>query len=152
MSPHRRKCHFNSELQREYPFLKLKSRASPPIVYCEICKSEVDISNSGRSNIKSHLNKKKHRLAEIASQSSKKLQTFFKKDEVSSENLLTAAKEGTVAYHTIKHMQSFRSLDCTSKLIACLFEAKFMSARTKTEAIIKNVLAKEAKSRLENAL
>ena len=71
---------------------------------------------------------------------------------MSSENLLIAAKEGTVAYHTLKHMQSFRSLDCTSKLIACLFEPKFMSARTKTEAITKNVLAKEAKSRLENAL
>lgn len=152
MSPPRRKCNFNSELQKEYPFMKLKSSVSPHVVYCEICKSEVDISNSGRSSIKAHLTKNKHRLAASASATSNKLVNFFKKDEISSENLLIAAKEGTVAYHTIKHMQSFRSLDCTSKLISCLFEPKFMSARTKTEAIVKNVFAKEAKLRLDNAL
>lgn len=151
MSPPRRKCHFNSDLQKEFPFLKPTS-ISIHIVYCQICKSEVDISNSGRSSIKKHLTKKKHQLAVNAASSSEKVTNFFKDNTLSSENLLIAAKEGTFAYHTIKHMQSFRSLDCTSKLIASLFEPKFTLARTKTDVIVKNVFAKEVQSRLNNAL
>ncbi|CAG9832517.1 unnamed protein product [Diabrotica balteata] len=42
-----------------------------------------------------------------------------------------------------------RSLDCTSKLIVSMFEPKFAAARTKTEAIVKNVLAQEAQFQLE---
>jgi hypothetical protein len=49
-------------------------------------------------------------------------------------------------------MHSFRSLDCTSKLIATLFELKFVLDRTKTECIITNVFAKEAEFRLDAAL
>jgi len=49
-------------------------------------------------------------------------------------------------------MQSFRSLDCTSKPIASLFEPKFTLDRTKTEVIVKNVFAKEAQSKLNKAL
>lgn len=149
MAPPRRKCHFNLELQKEYPFMKIKNKLSPHIVYCEICRSDVDISNSGRSNIKAHLTKKKHTLAANTKSKSAKLNTFFKNENFSSENMLIAAKEGTFAYHTIKHQQSFRSLDCTSKLIANMFEPKFMAARTKTEAIVKNVFAKESQLRLE---
>lgn len=78
MSPLRRKCHFNAELQRDYPFMKPKSRTISDIVYREICKSEVGISNSGRNNIKAHLLKKKYKLAANASTISNKLQTFFK--------------------------------------------------------------------------
>lgn len=152
MSPPRRKCRFNAELQRDYPFMKPKSSTVLDIVYCEICKSEVDISNSGRSNIKAHLLKKKHKLAANATAISNKLQTFFKSSQVSSENMMIAAKEGTFAYHTIKHMQSFRSLDCTSKLISNLFDIKFNSARTKSEAIVKNIFAEESKSRLDVAI
>ncbi|CAG9839444.1 unnamed protein product [Diabrotica balteata] len=63
--------------------------------------------------------------------------------------MLIAAKKGTFAYHTIKHLQSFRSSDCTSKLIVSMFEPKFSAVRTKTEAIVKNVLAQGAQSQLE---
>ncbi|CAG9840103.1 unnamed protein product [Diabrotica balteata] len=92
---------------------------------------------------------KKYMLATNANSKSRKLETFVKKENLSSENMLIAAKEGTFAYHKIKHLQSFRSLDCTSKLIVSMFEAKFAAARTKTEGIVKNVLAQEAQSQLE---
>jgi len=61
MTPLRRKCYFNSDLQKEFPFMKSTSN-STSIVYCEICKCEVDILNSGRSNINTHLTKKTHQL------------------------------------------------------------------------------------------
>ncbi|CAI6359375.1 unnamed protein product [Macrosiphum euphorbiae] len=113
MSAPRRKCNFYSDLQKEFPFLKPTS-VSIYIVYCEICKSEVDISNSGCGSIKNHLAKKKHTLALNAVSSSGKVTKFFRDNNLSSENLLIAAKEGTFTYHTINHMQSFGSLDCTS--------------------------------------
>lgn len=52
-----------------------------------------------------------------------------------------AAKEATFAYHTAAHNFSFKSSDCTSKLIGKFFEPKFSLARTKCEAIVLNVIA-----------
>src|SRR6218665_3050150 len=65
-----------------------------------------------------------------------------------SEQKLAAA-EGTWAYHTVQHNQTFRSTDCTSKLVQKCFEPKFSTARTKTEAIVCNVLAPYAMEELE---
>lgn len=50
------------------------------------------------------------------------------------------------------HMQSFRSSDYTSKLISSLFELKFTLTKAITEIIIKNVFAKEAQLRLNDAI
>jgi len=111
MSAPRRNCNFYSDLQKEFLFLKPTS-VSIYIVNCEICKSEVDISNSGSGSIKNHLAKKKHALALNAVSSSGKITKFFRDNTLNSENLLIAAKEETFAYHTINHMQSIRSLDC----------------------------------------
>jgi hypothetical protein len=47
--------------------------------------------------------------------------------------------EGTFAFHTIIHNQSFRSMDCTTKLLKKFHNAKFSCARTKCEAIIKSL-------------
>jgi len=72
--------------------------------------------NSGRSNIKK--SKQKHKVALNAAVSSRKVNNFIKTNDFSdftTENVLLVAKEGTFAYHTIKHMQSFRSLvSCNS--------------------------------------
>jgi hypothetical protein len=92
-------------------------------VYCEICKSKFDISNSGPNNIKNHV--KKHQVALNTTPSIQKVNNFFKNYDFATKNLQLAAKEGTFACHTIKHKQNFRSLDCTSKLVAILFESKF---------------------------
>lgn len=75
---------------------------------------------------------------------------FFKKsDNPSSNDLNVAAAEGAWAYHTIQENHSFRSNDCTSKLIQTCFEPKFSCARTKTEAIVVNVLAPSSQDRLQ---
>ena len=56
-----------------------------------------------------------------------------------------AAAEATMAFHTVKHHQSYKSNDCTSTLIRKLFpdsniSKKYSCARTKVEAIVNNVL------------
>ena len=57
-----------------------------------------------------------------------------------------AAAEATMAFHTVKHHQSYKSNDCTSTLIRKLFpdsniSKKYSCARTKVEAIVNNVLS-----------
>ena len=79
-----------------------------------------------------------------AGSSSKVDSYFINKDSNNSD--ACSAVEGTLAFHTIRHHHSFRSMDCTSKLQRVLFKdsniAKQAScARTKCEAIINSVLS-----------
>jgi hypothetical protein len=57
--------------------------------------------------------------------------------------------EGTLAFRTVAHHNSFKSMDCTSKLLREMFNdyevaKRISSARTKTEAIVNSVLAPHA--------
>jgi len=86
MAPLRNKCYFNSNLQKGFRFMKSTSN-STSIVYCEMCKCEVDIiSNSGHSNINSHLTKKTHQLVLKATSSSGKVINYLKYNTYSSDN------------------------------------------------------------------
>jgi len=69
------------------------------------------------------------------------LVNWFPKKTAAQEELDRAATECLFSYHTVMHNQSFRSMDCTSKLIKTLYDKKFSSARTKTEAIVTDVIA-----------
>jgi hypothetical protein len=42
-----------------------------------------------------------------------------------------ALQEGTFAFHTVQHHQSFKPMDCSSGLIKKFFEPKFTCSRTK---------------------
>ena len=68
-----------------------------------------------------------------------------------------AAAEGTWAYHTVKHNQSFNSNDCTSQLFKEIFPdsnvaKKFTSARTKITSINTGVLAPFAQQKVLSGL
>lgn len=103
------------------------------------------ITHGGRSGIKEHVDKRKHKDALSAANLSKKLTIFFTKTLPGLPELKLAAEEGTFAYHTVSHNQSFRSMDCTSSLVRKLFERpKYSCARTKCEEIVVNVLATRA--------
>ena len=67
-------------------------------------------------------------------------------------DLLLAAKEATLAYHSAVHNISCKTADCYSKLISKLFEPKFRSARTKTEDIILNAIVPLLAEELKNDL
>ena len=55
----------------------------------------------------------------------------------------TTAAEGTLAFHSITHHNSYRSMDCTSGLLRKVFtdSVTAQSAHTKTEAIVNAVIA-----------
>jgi hypothetical protein len=61
-----------------------------------------------------------------------------------------AADEATFAYHVCMHNQSFRSMDCTSKIIRKLYDKTFTCSRKKAQAIIVSVLAPYAMAVFRN--
>lgn len=147
----KRKCTFNVNLQTKYPFIKQTISSSD--VRCDKCRTEFSVSHGGNSDIEQHLKSEKHKNADWAAASSSSMLTFFKKSDMpTSKDLDAAAAEGVWAYHTIQENHSFRSNDCASKLIQSCFEPKFSCARTKTEAIVVNVLARTAIDDLKNDL
>jgi len=147
----KRKCTFNVNLQAKYPFIKQTN--TPSDVRCEKCRTEFSVSHSGASDIEQHLKSEKHKNADRAAASSSSMLTFFKKSDTPTlKDLDIAAAEGVWAYHTIQENHSFRSNDCASKLIQSCFEPKFTCARTKSEAIVVNVLTPTAMKELKDDL
>ena len=71
------------------------------------------------------------------------ISSYFVTHNDDTESRKIAAIEAVIAYHGVRHDQSFRANDCLSKLIKTTVEPKFSSARrpTKSQAIICNVLA-----------
>ena len=91
------------------------------------------MAHSRRADIIQHLKSAKHKEADIAaSSSSSQITSFFTEKAFDSSQRDLAAKEGTFAYHTVMHNDSFQSTDCTSKLIKKCFESQYVCARTKS--------------------
>ena len=71
---------------------------------------------------------------------------FARPSQSTTTNYEAAAAEGTWAYHTVKHQQSFHFNDCMTQLFKEIFldsdvAKKFASARTKMASINTGVLA-----------
>ncbi|KAF2891529.1 hypothetical protein ILUMI_14644 [Ignelater luminosus] len=122
-------------------------------VTCEKCRTNFSVAYGGASDIKHHLRSEKHKLYDQAAASNSLMLNYFKKtDSPLSKDFEVAAAEGTWAYHTVKENDSFRSNDCASSLIQTCFEHKFRCARTKSEAIVINVLAPMVIEKLKEPL
>lgn len=139
----KRKCIYKEEFESKWSFIK-KGRFDHE-AECKICNCFLNIAHGGQSDIKDHINSNKHLNNYRASSSSQKIDNFFIKDDSNEQRKITLA-ELTMAFHLVKHHQSFRSADCTSKLYGMVFEdskvaQKFSSGRSKTIALVKNILA-----------
>jgi hypothetical protein len=109
-------------------------------VICNKCTASFSVAHSGKHEILHHIKSEKHKSCVQQEASSSKVTDFFSCKEFGNSQHKLAAAEGTFAYHTIRHNHSYRSTDCTSKLIKDMFNPKYASGRTKTEAIVTNVL------------
>jgi hypothetical protein len=134
----KRKCVFTESLKAEYLFLKEGQQVGR--VLCSICKSQFSVEHGGRSDVLQHIKRRKHTVVAETKSCSKKVTSYFTKGTMTAECKYTAAKEGLLAVHTVKHNHSFRSMDCTFSLIR-LHEEKFLCGRPKCESIVVNVLA-----------
>lgn len=149
MAPPRTKCIFNANLAAKYSFI-VQSTQNPTRsdVRCTICNSEFNIGNAGKSDIEKHLKAIKHQNALKLKASNQPLSDFVHRIDI-----VAAACEGAWAYHVVNANNSFLSTDCTSNLFRECFGMKnFHSARTKTEAIVNNVIAPIGDSMLKEEL
>lgn len=142
----KRTCKFSDCYSKEWNFIK-KGRFDYE-AECSVCNCFISISHGGRSDIVDHIRSKKHTNRFSATSCSKTLQNYFVKHQSSEETKVRAA-ELTLAYHTVKHHQTFRSSDCTNKLNSIMFDdssiaKKFTSARTKVSALVKGVIAPQS--------
>ncbi|XP_071038982.1 uncharacterized protein [Parasteatoda tepidariorum] len=106
-----------------------------------MCRATFSVGSGGRTAIADHILTIKHKEALAAKTKTKSVKQFFRKLEPSKEEFDLATYEGTLAFHTIRHNQSFRSMDCTSNLQKKFVDKKFSCARTKCEAIAVNVFS-----------
>lgn len=150
MAP-KRKCTFSVELQNQYAFLKKGKLDST--VYCNKCLSNFSIAHGGKHDIEKHIQTDKHKLNLTAAASSSKIDSYFKNvSQMNTEDEQLAAEEGLFAFHTVFHNNSFRSMDCTSKLVQKLYKTKFTCGRTKAHAIITNIFAPDLLLSLQKQL
>ena len=143
-SKSKRKCVFSGDLQRKYPCFRLKPNGKSD-AQCTICDVSVSLANKGKYDLEQHIASKKHSTMLRAGETSKVLTNFFAPTNLKLDERV-AAVEGTLAFHTLKHHFSFRSTDCTTKLLSQLFSdsetaKRISSAQTKTRAIAKHVIA-----------
>lgn len=113
-------------------------------VYCPVCNTTFSVGNKGKLDLEQHLSTNKHQQKIRTVESSAKINSFFKQPNTKIEEQVSAA-EGTLAFHTVKHHFSFKSCDCSTKLIKKIMPdseigKKISCARTKTEAIVTSVL------------
>lgn len=136
----KRKCTFTEEIVKKYPsFRKAKL---PTEAHCTVCQKTISIANKGKGDIEEHVSTMKHQRALKSVSSSTRIDTYTQK---LSDPLLRAG-EATLAFHTVIHHQSFRSLDCTVQVNKLIYSdselsKKLTCGRTKATALIKNVLS-----------
>lgn len=142
-SSSKRRCTFNKNLKKIYPFLQTTSDETLSSVYCNFCRCTFSLAHGGQGDIKQHILTSKHKTAAAACVGNKykHLTNFYTSVVFDAQSKKVAAAEAAWVYHLIKHNHSFRSADCTSKMIQSIFDSKYSLARTKSEAIITNVLA-----------
>lgn len=140
----RRRNKFTAELEKEFPMF-IKSQLEGEIECLTCGNSKINIANKGRSAITQHIDSEKHKKnIRSVSKSVPLPQVFPLKNSKESDRI--SAVEATLAYHTVYHHFSYNSADCSNRLITKLFEdskiaPKVQCGRTKTQAIVDNVLA-----------
>lgn len=98
-----------------------------------VCFAIFHRKHEGKHSIEKHLRTDKHKRA-VSDKSAAKLDTFLAKRKPIDTK--AAALEGLWTYHVIKSNSSFRSSECSSKILRTCFEIPyFHCARTKCEAI-----------------
>lgn len=114
--------------------------------YCTLCRREFGIGHGGEGDIKIHISSESHKNADRAAKQSGMLSKFMipSKDMAMQDEIIAA--EISMVYHSVCHSHSYRSLDCTMKLLPVIFQdsakaTRMSCGRTKAEAIVTNVLA-----------
>lgn len=142
----KRKCKFTDELKKRYSCFR--NGRNEFEAECTVCNAGtyVSVTNKGSLDLEAHVGTSKHKQNVRGENSSSKISRFLVQPGSSVE---VRAAEGTLAFHCVKHHNSYKSTDCTSALMKKIFPdseiaRKISSARTKTEAIVNSVIYPQA--------
>lgn len=150
----KRKCKFTDVLRAKYPCFT--SGRDEFNAKCSICDCHVDVGNKGTIALERHVSSEKHKkMIRVGSTSSKVTNYFQPSTSKTLDN--THAAAGTLAFHTVKHHQSYNSMECSASLTRKIFAdsetAKNLKCgKTKTEAIVNKVIAPHAISTVIDTL
>ena len=141
----KRKNSYRDEYEKEFSNVKrcLKGQC---FAHCSFCKCDINLEAIGKAAISALNATQMHKNSARQTKSNQSVKAFFKSQSAPTTlDYKATPAEGTWAFHTVKHQQSFFSNDCTSHLLKTLFPdsdiaKKFASARMKTKSIITRVL------------
>src|SRR4051812_11203923 len=104
---------YKSQYAQEFPWIK---RGRDDFhAHCTLCKDEISLASTGKTAITRHRDTPKHQAASKAASSSQSLANFLPSHSAPTPvDEKTTAAEGTWAYHTVMHHQSFISTECVS--------------------------------------
>ena len=78
-SPQRKRakyiCKFSDKIAQEYPDIT-RSKLGDVHAFCKVCKVDISIGNGGKSDVKQHVGKAKHKKQKQAAQDSNKINQF----------------------------------------------------------------------------
>lgn len=134
------KSKFKENWKKEFPFISVVEGDDHKVL-CSICASTFSISSGGLNSIRDHVKSARHKSGQSKLVVNHKIDDFFPdytKLPTSQEFAITA-KELAFAFHSGKHRSSVRTSECTSSLVAMLFEPKFSSAKTKSSKLVQKV-------------
>lgn len=123
---------------------------------CRICSVSFTVKYDGVKAVNKHLQSERHKANIITQKKNQSLLKFLPKQFSAEDDKITAT-ELTLTYHGVKHHHSYNSQDCSNKLYPHVFRdssvaTKVRCGRTKSEALVKNVLLPYAKQRLLSEL
>lgn len=135
---------YKNEWETQFSWLKQDDSSSK--AYCKLCKKSFSFAYGGLGEVKRHAMGAEHKRHEIVVKQNQTLQAFFpSRDVMDSVQEKILAAEITGVYHTVKHAQSYSSLDCTVQLNSLIYAdstiaSKMQLGRTKASSIAFNVL------------
>lgn len=118
---------FNPEWLTDPLFKDWIAKVDPYTFQCKFCVVAVNVFYDGKRAVTCHANSKKHTKAVRARGLMHKMPTIdtYCNKKGTKEETAAAIAECSETFHSIKHHQSFRSLDCGVKVsflqIACFF-------------------------------
>lgn len=142
-SSSKRQCTFTDILRDRYPLMR--QGREPSEVHCTVCDCYISIKYKGAFDIDTHIKSNKHKTQLLVVNKTRKIDTIFQSASSQSKAKESAA-EATLAFHTVKHHQTYNSMDCTGRLMKVIFSDSSIARditcqRTKTEAIINGAIA-----------
>ena len=149
----KRKNSFRDEFKKEFENI-MGSLKDVHFAHCYVCDCEINMEVIGKAAIFAFNDTQQHKKCARMINSNQFVETSWiflqiflqRPSQPTTTDYKAAAAEGILAYHTVKHQQTFNSNHCTSQFFKAIFPdsdvaKKFTSAKTRISSIIIGVLA-----------